>query len=300
MIVADLPAEEIAHRLAKGGLRLRTGPVVSAVETDIASIAKAISLLYVHHTVEAADAFVDFRVQVAPPSGLRRLIRPQVYFHLDGARSSFNPLPYDQAFPMLEWGLNWCVTSHFHRFLIVHAGVVARDDRALILPAPPGSGKSTLCAALMLRGWRLLSDELALIDPVDKSICPIPRPVSLKNESIAIVQQWSADAVTSSAVHDTIKGTVAHLRPTKASVASSNPARPAFLVFPKYRAGSRAQMIAISKADAFMRLVDNAFNYDTHGRRGFDTLADLIEASACYEFSYASLDEATAAFAALE
>jgi predicted ATPase len=30
----------------------------------------------------------------------------------------------------------------------------------VILPAPPGSGKSTLCAALVTRGWRLLSDEL--------------------------------------------------------------------------------------------------------------------------------------------
>jgi predicted ATPase len=33
--------------------------------------------------------------------------------------------------------------------------VVERDGHALILPAMPGSGKSTLTAALVQRGWRL-------------------------------------------------------------------------------------------------------------------------------------------------
>jgi hypothetical protein len=43
--------------------------------------------------------------------------------------------------------------------------VLERGGRALLLPAPSGSGKSTLCAGLAFNGWRLLSDELALLDP---------------------------------------------------------------------------------------------------------------------------------------
>ena len=96
----------------------------------------------------------------------------------------FNPLPAEQAFPLLEWGLNWCVATQCHQYLILHAAVLERGGRALIMPAPPGSGKSTLCAALVARGWRLFSDELALIEIGGGQIVPLPRPISLKNESI--------------------------------------------------------------------------------------------------------------------
>ena len=72
------------------------------------------------------------------------------------------------------------------RYLIIHAAVVERNGFALLLPAPPGSGKSTLCAGLIHHGWRLLSDELALIDPETATLQAIPRPVSLKLSLIHI------------------------------------------------------------------------------------------------------------------
>ena len=68
-----------------------------------------------------------------------------------------------QGFAMFEWGLNWVVANHAHQFAIVHAAAVEKDGRGFIFPGAPGSGKSTLCAALVSRGWRLLSDEMAMI-----------------------------------------------------------------------------------------------------------------------------------------
>jgi HprK-related kinase A len=82
---------------------------------------------------------------------------------------------------MLEWGMNWCIASHMHYYLMLHAAVLERDGHALIMPGDPGAGKSTLTAALMLDGWRLLSDEIALIDRNDGLLYGLARPVSLKN-----------------------------------------------------------------------------------------------------------------------
>ena len=112
--------------------------------------------MYGEFPVVPADEFADFDVRVAPPVGLRRWILLQAFFHFDD-RPSFRPLPPGQAFPLLEWGLNWRVAAHAHQFLIVHAAVIVKAA-GRILPAPPGSGKSTLCAGLISRGWRLLSD----------------------------------------------------------------------------------------------------------------------------------------------
>lgn len=80
---------------------------------------------------------------------------------------------------MFEWGLNWVVAQNAHQFLVIHAAVVERHGRALIFPGAPGSGKSTLCAALLSRGWRLLSDEMALISRQNGEVTPFFRVLSV-------------------------------------------------------------------------------------------------------------------------
>jgi hypothetical protein len=71
---------------------------------------------------------------------------------------------------------------------------------------------------LVLSGWRLLSDELTLIDRKTGLIQPLPRPVSLKNQSIDVIRQFSPDTYINRASHDTVKGAMAHMRPPRDSV----------------------------------------------------------------------------------
>jgi HprK-related kinase A len=294
MIVGDLPLEDLAHRLASAGLRLRTGPVVNTIESRLARVAQGLARHYADYPVEESESFADFHVRVAPPHNLRRWVKPQAVFQFDGARP-FLPLPANQAFAMLEWGLNWCVSSHCHQYLIVHAASVEKCGHALLLPGPPGSGKSTLCAGLLSRGWRLLSDELTLLEFPTANVVPLPRPVSLKNASIDAIRQFSPDATLGPPVHDTVKGSVAHMTPPTESVRrASETARPRWIVLPRYERGAAAQLAALSKARTFMHLADNAFNYDVHGRSGFELLAQVVAGSDCFEFRHGALEDAVA------
>jgi HprK-related kinase A len=219
-----------------------------------------------------------------------------VVLQFDGT-PPFYPLPGDQAFPILEWGLNWCISAHCHQYLIVHAAVVERSGHALLLPAPPGSGKSTLCAALIHRGWRLLSDELALLDVERRVVLPLGRPVSLKNASIGVIRRFVPEAILGETVHDTLKGSVAHLKPPADAVHRvKEPAVPRWIVMPRYRPAAPARFTKLPKAHAFMQLADSSFNYHLHGRRGFELLADLVQSCECFEFAYGVLDEAVEEF----
>lgn len=300
MKLADLSPPQIRHALAHEGLALRTGPVVNRVRSRIPAVIHALSLHYANHPVEAADGFADFHVQVRRPRNLRRWAQPQVVFDFDEL-TPFAPLPGDQGFPMLEWGLNWCISHHCHQYLNLHAAVVERDGRAMLLPAPPGSGKSTLCAGLVHRGWRLLSDELAVIAPESLTVQPVPRPVSLKNASIDVIGAFAPEAVFSPTVRDTNKGAVAHFRPPESAVArAGQPAAPGWVLLPRWQAGSSTRLTPLSKARCLMQLVDNAFNYNVHGRAGFETLVAWVDRSDCYEFVYSDLDDATRLLANLQ
>ena len=98
-----------------------------------------------------------------------------------------------------------------------------------------------------------------------------------------------------------MKGTVAHMKvPTDSIARAAETAQAAWVIFPKYQAGAAARLEALPQARAFMRIADNAFNYSLLGVKGFETMAGLIDASLCYDFTYSVLDEAIETFAALK
>jgi HprK-related kinase A len=299
LTLSSLTPAELARRLARGGIVLQTGAYTTHLQSSVPSVAHGLGLLYGGYPLHGTNAFADFHLHVVRPAGLRRWWRPQVLLMYNG-EALFKPLPLAQAFPMFEWGLNWCVSGRVQDCLVIHAAVLERHGRALILPAPPGSGKSTLCAALAHRGWRLLSDELALVQLADGRLQPLPRPISLKNTSIPLMQSYLGNAVFSPSVADTVKGTVAHLQAPPGSVARwADTAAPGWIVFPRYQAGTATELTALPKAPTVLTLAQNAFNYSLLAERGFKAAAGLVGAAQCYRFVYSRLDEAVELFARL-
>ncbi|MBP7132049.1 MAG: HprK-related kinase A [Aquabacterium sp.] len=296
-LVQAVPPDALRTALRTAGLYLRMDPFVVHVSSPIAKVAEGVGRLYAAHECWTEEGrFADFHVSVRPQW---RPLRPRCVFEMDGHRP-FTPLAYDEAYAFLEWGLNWCITSHCHNWITLHAAVLERDGRAVILPAPPGSGKSTLCAALMLDGWRLLSDEMALLDPQDGLLTASPRPISLKNASIDIIGRRAPGAVMGPVALDTLKGTVCHMQVSADSTArATERATPAWIVFPRYVAGADLTLTPRRKADALLNLHRNSFNHHVHGRQGFEALADVVARCEVFDLHYSHLDEALACFARL-
>lgn len=296
MKVSAYSPAELQYQLKQHGLFLQTGALTTHLQSDLPEVAQGIALLYADYPLQSHSDFADFHVRLCRPNNLRRWFKPQVNFLFD-SKPVFKPLPLDQALPMLEWGLNWCVSSHVNDCLVIHAAVVEKNGSAALLPAPPGSGKSTLCAALVNRGWRLLSDELALLRVTDGKLMPLPRPVSLKNQSIGIIQHFAPDAVFSRKVSDTMKGTIALMRaPSDSVLRASEVAQPGWIIFPRYQPDTPAQLTALPPARALLRVADNAFNYSLLGITGFKVMARLMDECSCFEFHYRELDEAISVF----
>lgn len=271
---------------SNGWLVLKIGPFSVRVHSLIPAVQQNIVKLYSDYPQLSSGSFCDFYVRIFQPTGFRRFFRKQVLFAFDQF-TPFKPLPYAQAFPFFEWGLNWCISGYSHQYLIIHAAVVEQNGKALILPGSPGSGKSTLCAALINKGWRLLSDELTLVDCLTGNIVPVPRPVSLKNESIPLIANTFPDNEFSPTVHDTLKGSVGLMKPPSDAVARADEiALPYLVIFPKYQAESTLSLTALPKAEAFMKLADLSFNYSVLGKQGFEVMGDLIERCRVFDFVY--------------
>ncbi|MBF0447530.1 MAG: HprK-related kinase A [Magnetococcales bacterium] len=294
MKIKDLSRQDLASKLSGTGLRWATGPFHIHLKSSVPGFSDYLHQLYGDHPVLQPpwSDIADFHLQLNQNNGYRRLIRPQVFFQMDGV-NHLAPFPLDHAPPLFEWGWNFVIAGRANHFLILHTAVVAKGNRALILPGVPGSGKSTLCAALALRGWRLLSDEFALIRPDDGQIAPLPRPVALKNQSIEIIREFDAQAVLGPEFPKTRKGTVSHLKPPGDSVEKmSELARPGWVIFPHYQEGQRPILERVPPEYAFLRVAANAFNYETLGGAGFNAVGRIVRGCELFDFRYGNLADA--------
>ena len=294
MKISDLSPKALKKKLQTSGLCWESGPFHINLKTAIPDFQAYLRLMYGDKPLVAEPRrdIVDFHIRLLMSGGVRRFFRPQVFFQLDG-RTHLAPFPLDYAPPMFEWGLNFAIAGRANHFLLLHTAVVAKGDQAMILPGIPGSGKSTLCAALTLRGWRLLSDEFALVRPADSMVFPLVRPIALKNQSIELIREFDKRAVLGPEFPKTRKGCVAHLKPLQQSVQQmSRPAKPTWVICPNYQEGRSPLLEQIPKEHAFLRIAANAFNYETLGADSFIAVSKIVRNCQIYNFRYSNLEEA--------
>jgi len=284
--------------MPEANLYLRTGPFLCEIKTSHERVAEGVALLYDSSVLAERPDFCDFHVSVRSPP-LRQRWRPKVSFLLDGM-APFKPSPWGHGLAVLEWGLNWAIATRTYQYLVIHAASLERGGRAIIIPGPPGSGKSTLCAALAMRGWRLLSDELTLVRLDDGCLTALARPISLKNESVSLIRSLAPDCVMSRPVPDTPKGTIAFMKPPPDSLRRIDmTALPAWVVVPRLSPSAPTAMAPRSKPEIFLELAANSLNYSVLGALGFRVLGDLVERSACFDLVYQDLEVATERLTAL-
>ena len=119
-------------------------------------------------------------------------------------------------------------------------------------------------------------------------------------QSIQVISDFAPQVRFGSQVEETSKGIVAHFAaPEKAVIAAQQRAVPAWIVMPRYKAASPAQLRPLDRSRAFMQLVENAFNYAVFGAEGFHLLGSLVDRCQAFSFEYSNLEEAAALFGRL-
>jgi hypothetical protein len=96
-----------------------------------------------------------------------------------GAAPVIEGVPLELALEILDSTIRARVARDAPERIFVHAGVVALEGRALLIPGRSFSGKTTLVAALVRAGAAYYSDEFAPLDR-DGLVHPYAKPLSLR------------------------------------------------------------------------------------------------------------------------
>ncbi|WP_448661667.1 HprK-related kinase A [Sphingomonas sp. CJ20] len=255
--------------------RLRIGPIGFRIGCDWRAPIAALEDLYRDYPAPE-DGIPDFNVHLFAARPWRRVLRPSVHIGGDFVIPDAAPLPLAQGLLAAEMGMNLQMALGQRRYLLLHASAVERDGRALVMTGLSGAGKSTLAALLMARGWRLMGDEFALLDPATGQLLGFPRLISLKNDAIPVLARALPGARFGPVLAGTPKGTIRHVVPdARAIAAMAEPATPALILFPSF--GFAAAERAVLPSETFVRLTQASTNYVAMGERGFDALTALVQ-----------------------
>lgn len=247
---------------------------------------------------EPHDGIADFNVHLFAARPWRRVLRPSVHIAGDFVIPDAAPLPLAQGLLAAEMGMNLQMALGLRRYLLLHASMVERDGRAVLMTGISGAGKSTLAALLMARGWRLMGDEFALIDCATGLAHAFPRLVSLKNEAIDVVAQALPGARFGPLLEGTPKGAIRHLVPDARAIAAMDvPAEPSLILFPRF--GFEAAARPVLPSEAFVRLTQSSTNYVSLAERGFDALTRLVQSVPARAIDYPDAETAIAMVEAL-
>ena len=88
------------------------------------------------------------------------------------------------ALEVLGTRLRAYIALHAPGKIFVHAGVVGHRGRAIVLPGPSFTGKTTLVGELVRAGAAYYSDEFAVLDD-NGLVHPYPKPLSIRTDGRA-------------------------------------------------------------------------------------------------------------------
>jgi HprK-related kinase A len=254
---------------------VRIGPVGFRVGSDWQAPIVELERLYRDYP-KPDDGVPDFSVRLFARRPWRRWLRPAVMLGGDFVLPEAAPLPLAQGLRAAEMAMNLQMALGQRRYLLLHASTVERDGKALLMTGLSGAGKSTLAALLSARGWRLMGDEFALIDPQTGLVHAFPRLISLKNEAVAVMEAALPDGRFGPLMAGTPKGDIRHLVPQGDAIDKMDrPARPALLLFPRY--GFSAAERPVGPSEVFVRLTQASTNYVALGERGFEALMRIVD-----------------------
>jgi hypothetical protein len=168
----------------------------------------------------------------------------------------------------------------------LHAGAVARNGKAILVPGATGSGKSSLIAWLVDRAFDYLTDEITLLVDAKANLLGLPRAMVIKPGAEKAVRKLSTFAGAASlSSGEQFFLSAPGAEPKGGSISCG------LIIFPQFTDGADIRIEALSPAAAALRLIACNLNARNLPDGGFAAISRLARSAPAVSLVYGAYEQ---------
>ncbi len=259
------------------------------IESADRQIVEAFANLLVDMAAPDADLTDGHVFTITPTESDRSPAGSQmVTVHLDGVLL-YPTLAIGSVASHVMIEINQRAANSLDRGFPLHAGAVASQASAIVLPGESGSGKTTLTTALALTGHGFIADELTVIDHDSLSAFPYGKPVALRPATVDLLRSSIGQLRRPGW---TIEQDERFVAPRDLGQVCADPVPVACVVFPTFEATGATELTAISAPEALTMLMHSVLSATALTSPTFEALTRLVRDVPVKRLAYRSAFEA--------
>ena len=185
---------------------------------------------------------------------------------------------------------------HLKDYLFLHSGALAKNNKAVLLPGPSESGKSTLTLGLLNYGYQYLTDEVVVMDLSDLRVLPFQRPIYIYGwQSVvsAEVEKYFKFYRFKERYGNTMQPWQYAVPQQEAILPKDTNFEVGWIVFPTYNKTQKDSYLKpMSRAEAAFNLMQNGWNTQHFNDGGLKVCSELVKKADCYQLMMGDLKEA--------
>jgi len=175
--------------------------------------------------------------------------------------------------------------------ILLHASGVSYGDGSIIFPAIGGSGKSTLCAALIKNNFGYISDDIIPVSYKSGQLISFPFAIGIKKGSWKILEKFYPE-LPKTTIFGNNALEVKYLSPSNTKIKRYH--SPSYLIIPCYKKGVTASIEKTPSIEGLKAIIEG----ESLIKQPFDNedikkLVNWVKGLKCYKITYDNLDEAT-------
>lgn len=199
----------------------------------------------------------------------------------------------DSALSQLERIVTGSILEQSRSFLQLHAAGVVNDNKAMLIIAGHGIGKTSIVTSFLLKGFRCLSDDIILIDSDYGNLHCFPRALKISADLFRFLPELN-DKIDLKTINTTNGNQFRRINPERiCKEPFSDSSKIGWLIFLKNNGSADCKLRQIGQTEAFTLFIQGTFNIKDHGHEGIETIASMLENSSCYVMDRGNLNEAT-------
>ena len=227
------------------------------------------------------------------------MIQKRKYKHIEKDGLTLYRIDRDYPLcPIMMDEIRWSCNEYVRDYLLLHSGAVVKNGRAILLPAPSESGKTTLTLGLMNYGYRYLTDEVTAIHHETLKVVPYQRPIYVWSWSRPLSKEVSKSyRIYRYRTHDITRSIPwsrwQYIVPQDGAVMPRDSRwKVDWIIFPRYTPKGKTVLKPLGTTQALMALMRNGWNQELFPDGGLKICIELARRARCYTLEMGNLDRA--------